>query len=503
MLGSLQAAHDESAPEDISELDQNEIPEKLDAQVLPENAKTKQIGAQVGARVAFAGRPVRGVRAADSFAASKELNTSQTVAGLSSEKTVQRGSERESSPIQSSSFRASNSGQRTATSAHGIVSDLQTTQWAVAAPVAAASPAEFPKAIEQATKDASSGERSHAIEPHSRGLAHADAVSKFVGLSKGSVSGQPQEQSEGANEIRPAQTDSKESAQSSGSAAAPVMRDEQTPLARIAPEPGQANHGGAAYLRATSVVNDGVLQVSADRTDGGRRELIASAAVDDRAGKGGSRLETKLEAAGRASASVPERMNVPEAIAPRLDVSSPIHGAPASQMLRSPDASHGPALGGASDTFAALDSGAPATTWIHASARHAEAGYLDPALGWVGVRAETAGNMLHASIVPNSPEAAQALGGHLAGLSTFLAEHHGQAASFTLASPENGQNGGTPGQQMSGQEQHSSRNDASPNSGGEGVSAGVAKRASHEGLTAQADVARPDGWSGGHISVIA
>jgi hypothetical protein len=46
----------------------------------------------------------------------------------------------------------------------------------------------------------------------------------------------------------------------------------------------------------------------------------------------------------------------------------------------------------ASDTFSALDiaGSMPASTWLHAGVRHAEAGYLDPSLGWVGVRAEAA-----------------------------------------------------------------------------------------------------------------
>ena len=93
---------------------------------------------------------------------------------------------------------------------------------------------------------------------------------------------------------------------------------------------------------------------------------------------------------------------------------------------------------GASDTFAALDAertAAPAT-WIHAGTHHAEAGYLDPALGWVGVRADAVGNGVHAALLPGSGEAAQVLGSHLAGLSTYLSEHHGQSATVTLDAPQ-------------------------------------------------------------------
>jgi len=102
----------------------------------------------------------------------------------------------------------------------------------------------------------------------------------------------------------------------------------------------------------------------------------------------------------------------------------------------------------ARDTFAALDSaaGQPETTWLHASARHAEAGYLDPSLGWVSVRADASTNGLHASVVPSSPEAAQTLSTHLADLNSYLAEHHGSAITASLASPEqSGNNNHTAG----------------------------------------------------------
>jgi hypothetical protein len=85
------------------------------------------------------------------------------------------------------------------------------------------------------------------------------------------------------------------------------------------------------------------------------------------------------------------------------------------------------------DAFAALDNAAaPASTWIHAGAHHAEAGYLDPSLGWVSVRADAGAAGLHAAIVPGSALAASTLGDHLAGLNAFLAEHN-HAAIVTLA----------------------------------------------------------------------
>jgi hypothetical protein len=115
----------------------------------------------------------------------------------------------------------------------------------------------------------------------------------------------------------------------------------------------------------------------------------------------------------------------------------------------------------ARDTFAALDAdpGQPATTWTHTSPRQVEAGYQDPSLGWVSVRADLTPGGLHAAVVPNSPEAAQALGSHLSGLNAYLAEHHGGSITASLAAPEgqssslnhNSQSGTEPGSHQQNQ----------------------------------------------------
>jgi len=101
------------------------------------------------------------------------------------------------------------------------------------------------------------------------------------------------------------------------------------------------------------------------------------------------------------------------------------------------------ALGGAAgeaggfshDPFATLDQGTLSTapTWVHAGAQHAEAGFEDPALGWVGVRADLSAGGVHAALVPGSAEAAATLGGHLAGLNAYLAERNSPVESVTLA----------------------------------------------------------------------
>lgn len=91
----------------------------------------------------------------------------------------------------------------------------------------------------------------------------------------------------------------------------------------------------------------------------------------------------------------------------------------------------------AQDTFTALDRdsslGTPA--WTHAGGQHAEAGFEDPELGWVGVRADLNTSGIHATLVPSSSDAAQSLSGHLAGLSSHLVEQQAPVASLSMGSP--------------------------------------------------------------------
>lgn len=89
------------------------------------------------------------------------------------------------------------------------------------------------------------------------------------------------------------------------------------------------------------------------------------------------------------------------------------------------------------ETFSALDAGSTATpTWIHAGAQRAEAGFQDPALGWIGVRADSSGGSIHASLVAGSADAAQTLSGHLAGLNAYLADQHTPVGTVTMAATE-------------------------------------------------------------------
>ncbi len=95
------------------------------------------------------------------------------------------------------------------------------------------------------------------------------------------------------------------------------------------------------------------------------------------------------------------------------------------------------------ETFARMDaeSASQSIRWVQAGAHRAEAGYLDPNLGWVGVRAETSGGAVHAALLPGSAEAAQVLGTHLSGLNAFLAQQHGAHATATIATPQDGRSG--------------------------------------------------------------
>jgi len=107
----------------------------------------------------------------------------------------------------------------------------------------------------------------------------------------------------------------------------------------------------------------------------------------------------------------------------------------------------GTALGTLPETFAALDAGSArgAPAWTHAGPRQAEAGFQDPALGWVGVRAETSGGVVHAAVIPGSAEAAQELSRHMDALGSYLAGEHTPVGSLAMASP-----GGRDGSSSSG-----------------------------------------------------
>jgi hypothetical protein len=122
-------------------------------------------------------------------------------------------------------------------------------------------------------------------------------------------------------------------------------------------------------------------------------------------------------------------------------------------------------------------------TWLHAGSQRAEAGYEDPALGWVGVRADLAGGGVHAAVMPASGDAAQALGSHLAGLNAYLSQHGTPVNSVTLDQPDaNGVGAGAGGTQHGPQQQ--AGEDA-------GQSAAAHSPSNGEGRLASGDAASP------------
>lgn len=166
---------------------------------------------------------------------------------------------------------------------------------------------------------------------------------------------------------------------------------------------------------------------------------------------------------------------------------------------------HTVASSSASDAFAALDNSdtMPATTWIHAGARHAEAGYLDPSLGWVGVRAESSGTAVHAAIVTGSTDAARTLDGHLAGLNSFVTEHHGHSSTVTLASPDQNHlasGSGQSGQQAPQQRARESLTRENKSTREVPTSASITARSDPQ---SDREARTPYAPAGAHISVIA
>jgi hypothetical protein len=157
------------------------------------------------------------------------------------------------------------------------------------------------------------------------------------------------------------------------------------------------------------------------------------------------------------------------------------------------------------EPFAALDAGTTAgtPTWIHAGAQQAEAGFQDPALGWVGVRAEASGGSVHAALVPGSAAAAQTLAGHLAGLNAYLASEHAPVAAVTVAA--SGERTGAYSMDQ-GTNQNFNQGAGQDAAGRQFTPAAIPVPASAVFPAAAASAEAPDlanSPGGGHISVIA
>jgi hypothetical protein len=182
---------------------------------------------------------------------------------------------------------------------------------------------------------------------------------------------------------------------------------------------------------------------------------------------------------------------------------------PVAQALSAPS---GGSLLKPQETFAALDRvSAAAPALLHAGTQRAEAGFHDPALGWIGVRADNAGGAVHATLLPVSADASTALGSHLPDLSAYLAEHHAHVESVTLAAPESHAGAGMdegagPGSQNtggeSGQRGESERfRGPEPGAVADESSPGLTRESFSGGMEASAASRARSG--GAHISVMA
>ena len=155
--------------------------------------------------------------------------------------------------------------------------------------------------------------------------------------------------------------------------------------------------------------------------------------------------------------------------------------------------------------FSAMDGAAPdGAAWVHASARHAEAGFQDASLGWVSVRAEASGAGVHATLAGGSAEAAQSLSGHVAGLRTFLEERQTPVQSIHVMQPGLGTMGGgtSNGGHHGPHQQNTGQNDSA--AGAVGTHNSLSRTGQVAMSVAAADLSSPAGSSAeGHVSWIA
>jgi hypothetical protein len=185
-----------------------------------------------------------------------------------------------------------------------------------------------------------------------------------------------------------------------------------------------------------------------------------------------------------------------------------VHGT-AGAAAAAPGNSAAAQAAGPQETFAALDAGTAVGTpsWIHAGGRQAEAGFEDPALGWVGVRADLSRGSVHAALIPGSTEAAQALSGHLAGLRAYLQEQQTPVATLTMAAPgTSGMEAGVDQSMQQSAGQHGDQNPAAATQSG--AQPGADARAPDTAMSATATnaafnaIAYAEGSRGTHISVM-
>jgi hypothetical protein len=256
--------------------------------------------------------------------------------------------------------------------------------------------------------------------------------------------------------------------------------------AALAPVPGAVRSSADTVEEPSKQFTDRATPRAANRDATGGS--VASAAQVSAA------QPTGLDTAASAGLRIPG--------APQISTASAAHDQPVTTATS--------AAATTQDRFSALDAGtSPGTpAWTYAGSQHAEAGFRDPALGWVSVRADLNGGGIHATLVPSSAEAAQALNGHLAGLSTHLVEQQSPVASLTMASPsESGVENGMGQRMQQGAEGNPQRNAPEEAQAGSQENAPPASSTSVLDAPAQAGIrdsrTHTGDLRGTHISVMA
>jgi hypothetical protein len=159
------------------------------------------------------------------------------------------------------------------------------------------------------------------------------------------------------------------------------------------------------------------------------------------------------------------------------------------------------------DPFSALDErpGSGSITWTHAGKQQAEAGFHDPSLGWVAVRADLHSGGVHAAVLASSSDSAAVLGSELAGLDAHLHEQQIAVSSFTVADAASQSMNQSMQQDMNHGAGHNNSGDARQNRPALDNQASSGASTSTSSLTVHhaAVFSQPAAVGGTHISVMA
>jgi hypothetical protein len=298
-------------------------------------------------------------------------------------------------------------------------------------------------AVPESSSRESSPAAGSAIPAHSLAVSGRDAQSIIEPATNGHENAIVERSGSGPNVLAPA-----------------AEGQSQRVSATEEPNPGPVSTTLNALSSTSSAMDSGLAPVSADTL----QSVEAAAASGVSSGRrSGSTTSASSDASARplqrsqriSDADIATRLGFHGTESAQGNTASSTAGS-AAFPLGAPGAGSGPATGSFSgsgtgssgstapastrEAFSALDGDTQAgsVSWLHTGANRAEAGFEDPTLGWVGVRADLGGGSVHASLVPGSAEAAQTLGSHLAGLNEYLAERHPAVATVTVAGHENG-----------------------------------------------------------------